>query len=154
MNSDVKSNTKEVHMAITKEKSFEVDNRTGVNHEGPYANTPARRLTATSIIGDSVENTQGESLGKIDNLMLNVNTGAIEYAVLEFGAFLGIGGKLFAIPFSELRLDTERELFILNRDKVYLKECPGFDRSHWPATNDHSYFDDVNTYWGTPRVYY
>jgi sporulation protein YlmC with PRC-barrel domain len=140
-------------MAI-QEKSYDVDNRTGVNHEGPYANTPVRRLTASSIIGDSVENAAGEDLGKIDNLMVNLNSGAIEYAVLEFGSFLGIGGKLFAIPFSELVLDAERELFVLNRDKEYLKQSPGFDKAHWPETNDHTYFNDVNTYWGSPRAYY
>ena len=134
------------------EKSYDVDNRTGTNHEGPYANTPVRRLTATSIIGDSVENAAGDDLGKIDNLMVNLNTGEIEYVVLEFGSFLGIGGKLFAIPFSELILDAERELFILNRDKDYLKNTPGFDKAHCPDTNDHSYFNDVNTYWGSPRA--
>lgn len=140
-------------MAV-QEKSYEVDNRTGINHEGPVANVPVRRLTASSIIGDSVENPEGEDLGKIDNLMINLNTGKVEYAVLEFGSFLGIGGKLFAIPFSELNLDPDRELFILSRNKEYLKQTPGFDKAHWPDTNDHAYFNDVNTYWGSPRAYY
>ena len=136
-------------MAIL-EKNYEVDNRTGLNHEGPDANIPVCRLTATSIIGDRVENSIGENLGKIDNLMVNLHSGHIEYAVIDFGSFLGIGGKLYAIPFAELRLDPDRELFILNRDKDYLKTIPGFDKTHWPDTNDHSYFNDVNTYWGTP----
>ena len=131
------------------EKNYEADNRTGQNFEGPDANIPVRRLTATSIIGDKVENALGESLGKIDNLMINLNSGIIEYAVLEFGAVLGIGGKLFAIPFSELHVDPTREIFILNKDKDYLKSMPGFDKNHWPDTNDHSYFEDVDTYWRT-----
>lgn len=134
----------------TYDKDYEVDNTTGINHEGPDANTPVRRLTATSIIGDRVENTKGENLGRIDNLMINILDGRIEYAVIEFGAFLGIGGKLFAIPFSELRLDPIREIFVLDRDKDYLKNIPGFDRMHWPDTNEHTYFDEVNSYWGTP----
>lgn len=131
------------------EKNYEADNLTGRNFEGPDANAPVRRLTATSIIGDRVENPMGEDLGKIDNLMININTGMIEYVVLDFGSFLGIGGKLFAIPFSELRIDPVRQLFILNREKEYLKNMPGFDKNHWPDTNDHTYFDDVDTYWGT-----
>ena len=138
----------------TIEKNYEVDNRTGLNHEGRDANTPVRRLTATSIIGDRVENDQGDSLGKIDNLMVNLEDGGIEYAVIDFGSFLGMGGKLFAIPFSELLLDEDRELFILKRSKDYLKQIPGFDKNHWPDTNDHSYFNDVNTYWGTPYPHY
>ena len=134
----------------TRTKNYEVDNRTGVNHEGRDANRPARRLTASSIIGDRVENLQREDLGKIDNLMVNVHTGAIEYAVIEFGSVLGIGGKLFAIPFHELTLDEVEEVFILNRDKDYLKNSPGFDKDHWPDTNDHTYFDEVETYYQTP----
>jgi sporulation protein YlmC with PRC-barrel domain len=136
-------------MAVRVE-SYDADNRTGINHEGPQANTPVQRLTATSIIGDHVENPEGEDLGKIDNLMVNVNTGAIEYAVVEFGAVLGMGGKLFAIPFNELRLDAKEEVFIINRSKEYLKESPGFDRTHWPDTNDHVYFEGVNTHYGVP----
>ena len=133
----------------TNVKDLERDNRTGSNHEGPQANEPVRRLTAKSIIGNKVENPEGEDLGKIDDLMVNVNTGQVEYAILEFGSFLGLGGKLFAIPFTELRLDTLDEKFILNRDKEYLKNSPGFDKDHWPGTNDHAYYQGVNTYYGT-----
>ena len=131
------------------ETTYQKDNLTGINHEGPTANTPVERLTATSIIGDAVESTGGEKLGNIDNIMINLTTGEIEYAVVEFGAFLGIGGKLFAVPFKELRLNAERKAFILNRDKEYLKQSPGFDKDHWPDTNDHSYFDNVRMYYGS-----
>jgi sporulation protein YlmC with PRC-barrel domain len=132
-----------------KENTYEVDNRTGINHEGTGANLPVERLTATSIIGDEIRNKEGEDLGKIDNLMINLSTGEVEYVVVEFGSFLGIGGKLFAIPFKELRLDPEREIFILDKDKDYLKESPGFDKTHWPETNDHSYFENVRMYYGS-----
>lgn len=136
----------------TYERTYEVDNRTGANHEGPDANRPVERLTASSIIGDSVENPQGEDLGTIDNLMVNLHSGKVEYVVLEFGSFLGIGGKLFAIPFTEFRIASGRHVFILNRDKDYLKLSPGFDKDHWPDTNDHTYFGDVDSYWGYTAV--
>jgi sporulation protein YlmC with PRC-barrel domain len=131
----------------TFEKTYDADNRTGTNQEGPDANQPVQRLTASSIIGDSVENAEGEDLGKIDNLMVNINTGEIEYVVLEYGSFLGLGGKLFAIPFSELTINPEKHGFILNKSEEYLKNSPGFDKNHWPDTNDHSYYEDVNNYW-------
>ena len=141
-------------MIFQEEKNYEVDNRTGVNHEGKFANTPVRRLTSTSIIGDKVQNNEGEEIGKIDNLMINVQNNNVEYAVIEFGSFLGVGGKLFAIPFSELVLDENRQVFKLNRDKNYLKEIPGFDKNHWPDTNEHSlnadYYNQVNRYWEVP----
>ena len=130
------------------EKTYEVDNRTGTNHEGPDANRPVARLTATSIIGDKVENNNGDDLGTIDNLMINIHTGRVEYAVIEYGSFLGLGGKLFAIPFEELRVAPGRHVFIVDRDKDYLKMSPGFDKNHWPDTNDHTYYGDVDSYWG------
>ena len=132
----------------TYEKAYEVDNRTGTNHEGPDANRPVERLTATSIIGDKVENSRGEDLGTIDNLMINIHSGRVEYVILQFGSVLGIGGKLFAIPFQELRVAPGRHMFILDRDKDYLKMSPGFDKDHWPDTNDHTYYGDVDSYWG------
>ena len=133
-------------------KTYETDNRTGVNREGPDANRPLERLTATSIIGDKVENSSGDDLGTIDNLMINIRTGRVEYAVVEYGSFLGIGGKLFAIPFQELSVAPERHAFVLNRDKDYLRMSPGFDKNHWPDTNDHSYYGDVDAYWGAASL--
>ena len=55
------------------------DNNTGTNDEGLYPNLPLKCLTATSIIGDKVHNKQGEHLGEIKEIMLNINTGEIEY---------------------------------------------------------------------------
>ena len=130
------------------EKNYEVDNRTGNNHEGGSANRPLERLTATSIIGDKVENADGEDLGKIDNLMINLHSGRIEYVVVEYGSFLGLGGKLFAIPFQELRVIPGKKAFLLSRDEEYLKNSPGFDKGHWPDTNSHRYYGDVDSYWG------
>ncbi|HTE33225.1 MAG TPA: PRC-barrel domain-containing protein [Chryseolinea sp.] len=130
------------------QKDYEVDNVTGRNHEGPNANAPVRRLTATSIIGDKIENLDGDDLGKIDNLMINLQSGEIEYVVVEFGSFLGMGGKLFAVPYKHLVLNKEKECFTLNRDKEHFKNMPGFDRNHWPDTNDHTYYQDVDVYWG------
>ncbi|HET7179969.1 MAG TPA: PRC-barrel domain-containing protein [Chryseosolibacter sp.] len=131
------------------EKDYRIDNQTGVNREGALANTPVQRLSASSIMSDKIEDPRGEELGHIDNLMINIHTGTVEYAVVEFGAFLGIGGKLFAIPFGELRPDPVKQVFVLNRDKEYLKDSPGFDKNHWPDTNDHTYFDNVGMYYGS-----
>ena len=127
-------------------KKYEADNVTGVNHEGVDANTPVERLTATSIMNDHVVNARGDELGKINDLMINLVTGKIEYAVLDFGSFLGMGGKLFAIPLEELTVKTSEHAFILNRDKTYLKSSPGFNKDHWPDTND-QYYKDVNMYY-------
>ena len=135
------------------EKNFEMDNQAGTNQEGTNANRPVRRLTATSIIGDDIESPDGESLGTVKNLMIDINQGRIDYVVLKFGGFLGLGQKLFAIPWKEFQLDPLREVFILNRDKEYLKNSPGFDEEHWPNTNTHEeYYSSVINYWEAEPV--
>ncbi len=130
-----------------KDFNFETDNATGRNHEGNKANAPLKVLTASSIIGDSVENPEGQNLGTIRDIMINLQESRIEYIVLQYGGFLGIGDKLFAIPFNSLRVDEEKEVFILDRSKEYLEKAPGFDQDHWPETNGH-HFNEVNGYWG------
>ena len=128
--------------------NFEQDNLSGKNHEGRRSNSPVRVLTAKTIIGDRVENVQGDNLGTIKDLMIDLHNGNIEYVVLQYGGFLGIGDKLFAIPFKSLRLNESKEVFILDKTKDYLEKAPGFDQDHWPETNSHHY-NEVNTYWGS-----
>jgi len=126
---------------------LEKENTTGKNTDGVNANYPVKILTATSIIGDHVENRAGEDLGKIKDIMLNVKRGTIEYVVIEFGGFLGIGEKYFAVPFEALELKAGRQVYILDRDKAFLKNAPGFNKEHWPGTNS-KHYGQVNGYWG------
>jgi hypothetical protein len=74
----------------------------------------------------------------------------VEYAVIESGGVLGVGKKLFAIPFGQMQINEDKELFVIDRDKEYIKNSPGFDPSHWPGTNDHKYLDNVNSYFEPP----
>ena len=123
------------------------ENATGQNQQGANANRPLHLLTASSIIGDKVTNNNKEDLGKIKDIMLHISTGKVEYVIIGFGGFLGLGEKLFAVPFAALRVDAVNQEFILQVEKEFLDAAPGFDPEHWPETNSH-YFD-VNTYWGS-----
>jgi sporulation protein YlmC with PRC-barrel domain len=124
------------------------DNFTGENHEGKRANNPLQILTATSVMKDTIVDPAGEKLGEIKDVMLNVRDGKIEYIVMESGGFLGLGEKLFAIPFRLLKVDPKNHAFVLDQDKEVIKNAPGFDKTHWPGTNDHS-FETTNSYWGS-----
>lgn len=93
-------------------------------------------MPATALSGEVVVNGTGETLGRIDSIMLDMNTGRIAYAVLSFGGFLGIGDKLFAIPWEALNMDLERDHFVLNADRALFKNAPGFDKHRWPAMPD------------------
>ena len=74
-------------------------------------------LAADTLTGDKVVNRQKEDLGTIEHLMIDVENGRVAYAVLSFGGFLGMGDKLFAIPWSALKVDTGEEQLILDVDK-------------------------------------
>ena len=124
-------------------KTFLKENLTGVNNEGRYPNVPLRFLTASSIIGDKVYNDKDEHMGKIEDIMIEITTGKIEYVVIEFGGFLTIGEKYFAIPFNLLKVDPEKKAFRFNHSREVLEKAPGFDLNHWPETNFHA----EETYW-------
>jgi sporulation protein YlmC with PRC-barrel domain len=130
------------------EKDLNQDNLTGHNQEGGNANWPVRILTASSIIGDQVDNTEGEHLGEIKDIMLDIQQGNITYIVMENAGLLGLNEKLFAIPFRALKLDPSSQRFILNVNKEQFENAPGFDKDHWPGTNSHKYFHGVGSYWG------
>jgi hypothetical protein len=121
------------------------DDLTGTNHGALYSNFPLKYLTASSIIGDKVHNEVDEQMGEIKDIMIDVVAGKIDYFVVEFGGFLGIGVKYFAIPFRMLRVDPENKRFIFNQQKKVLEQAPGFDMDHWPHTNIH--FDQIYSYW-------
>lgn len=127
-------------------KTMENDNITGVNDTGNKANTPLKYLSATTLIGNKVYNNEEEKLGDIKDIMVNVHDGKIEYMIIEFGGFLGIGEKLFAVPFRALILDTDRHAFILNQKREVLENAPGFDKDHWPETNA---IEKTYAYWGS-----
>jgi sporulation protein YlmC with PRC-barrel domain len=106
-------------------------------------------MGAGTLIGEDVYNDQGESLGDIKEIMLEMATGRVAYAVLSFGGFLGLGEKLFAVPWEVLKLDTDNERFILSVDKDRLKNAPGFDKDDWPDMTDQSWASGVRTFYGT-----
>jgi sporulation protein YlmC with PRC-barrel domain len=104
-------------------------------------------LSSTSLQGNNVCNTQGDDLGQIEDFMLNTNSGNVEYAVLSFGGFMGIGDKLFAVPLDAMQLDTEKHRFVLNESKARLETAPGFDKDHWPNMADGKWANEVRTFY-------
>ncbi len=119
------------------------DNFTGVNEQVTNPNIPLRYLTATSIKGDKVHDTDDKVMGSIEDIMIDLLSGKIDYIIVEFGGFLGIGVKYFAIPFNMLEVNPEKKIFVFKGNKEMLEKAPGFDMSHWPDTN----FHNEQAYW-------
>lgn len=118
-------------------KKNELDNSTGKNHTANHANDPVRILTASSMIGDKVFNKTGDDMGKIMDIMLNVDRGNIEYVIIAFGGFMGMREKYFAVPFEALILDADQQAFIIDQNKESFETHPGLDKGHWPEANFH-----------------
>ena len=105
-------------------------------------------MAASTLDGNDVINGKGDNLGSIKEIMLDVPSGRVAYAVLSSGGLLGIGDKLFAIPWRALTLDVERKCFILDIDAERLKAAPGFDKDHWPSMADTTWASEVHSYYG------
>ena len=107
-----------------------------------------RVMSASSLAGDGVRNAAGEDLGKVKEIMIDLRSGRVAYAVLSFGGFLGAGDKLFAIPWNALTLDEDRKEFVLDVDKDTLKNAPGFDKDNWPDMADEAWGGRISSYYG------
>ncbi len=94
--------------------------------------TKRRVLSADTLQGTSVRNRAGEDLGEIKALMVDLETGRVAYAVLSFGGFLGMGDKLFAMPWQALQVSQENEEVLLDVPRETLENAPGFDKDQWP----------------------
>ena len=118
---------------------------------------PWNLIRGNTFIGANVENPQGQNLGDVKDVVIDRTSGRITYAVVSFGGFLGVGEKLFAVPwgaFSQPKAD--KETFVLDIDKERLKSAPGFDAHNWPqmasrewVTSLYSYYN-VPPYWTAP----
>src|ERR1044071_7377379 len=104
-------------------------------------------LKANDLIGKNVTNPAGERMGDIKDLVIDVDSGKIVHAALDFGGFLGMGDKLFAVPWQSLGMTPDGKKFTLDVPKDRLKNAPGFDQKHWPNMADRQFVTDVYNYY-------
>ncbi len=107
-------------------------------------------MGANTLLGNDVYNKDGEDLGDIKEFMIDMASGKVAYAVLSYGGVLGLGDKLFAVPWPALKLDTVNKRFTLDVVKGILKDAPGFDMDKWPAMSDKTWAGGVHKFYGTP----
>ena len=117
-----------------------------------YRGNPGERsesmvISASTLIGNDVFNHKGEDLGNLKDIMLDTHSGEVCYAVLSFGGFLGMGDKLFAVPWNALTLDTANKRFVLDVELERFKNAPGFDKDQWPNMAEDSWAQSIHSYW-------
>lgn len=105
-------------------------------------------LSADTLEGTSIRNRAGEDLGDLKALMIDIGSGRVAYAVLSFGGFLGMGDKLFAVPWQALQVDRQNEEIILDVPRETLENAPGFDDNDWPDFAESEYGVRVFEHYG------
>jgi len=126
---------------------YKTNGHAGLSPEQKHGPGP-RLMGAETLIGNDVVNRQGEDLGDIKEIMLDVGTGSVSYAVLSFGGFLSLGEKLFAVPWKALKLDTENHRFVLDVSNDRLKSAPGFNTDKWPDMADQHWANEIHSFYG------
>jgi sporulation protein YlmC with PRC-barrel domain len=106
-------------------------------------------MGAETLVGNAVFNRDSVDLGDIKEIMLDMRSGRVSYAVLSFGGFMGVGKKFFAVPWQALKLDTENKRFVLDVNKDQLESAPGFDKDHWPDMADPTWEKSIHAHYGT-----
>jgi sporulation protein YlmC with PRC-barrel domain len=107
----------------------------------------------SAIIGQNVRDAEGKNIGKIEDLMVDSN-GRVSFAILSFGGFLGIGDKLYAVPWTAMRFDRDGrdvKAVILDVTKERLERAPSFARDRWPD-GDRQWGEESRRYWGDAAI--
>jgi sporulation protein YlmC with PRC-barrel domain len=106
-------------------------------------------MSADMLAGIDVFDHRSEYIGEIKDIILDVHSGRVDYAVLSFDGFMGLGEKLFAVPWGALLFDTGQRCFLLDVDKERLKSAPAFDKDEWPDMADQWWEREIHAYYGT-----
>jgi sporulation protein YlmC with PRC-barrel domain len=106
-----------------------------------------RLIASNKVEGTAVYNRQGDRLGSIYNFMVDKMSGKVEYAVLSFGGFLGLGQDYYPLPWSMLTYDTSQGGYVVDLDKSILQDAPHYSEDSEP-THDREYSRQVYDYYG------
>ena len=105
-------------------------------------------ISSTKVEGTAVYNRQGERLGTVASFMVDKRSGQVEYAVLSFGGFLGIGEDYYPLPWKALTYDTSQGGYVVDLDKGRLRNAPNYAASDNPDWRDPDYGRRIDDYYG------
>lgn len=126
----------------------ELDKRREYDRSRPLERDETSNLISSGKVeGTPVYNTKGEKLGSVDHMMIGKRSGRVEYAVMSFGGFLGMGEQYHPLPWDVLDYDTDKDGYVVDIDKEKLEKGPTFERDNQPGY-DRNYGETVYTYYG------
>lgn len=130
--------------------TYEERDTYGIYKEDGHKGPGPELMGANTLIGDKVHNLKDEHLGDIKEIMLDMRTGKVAYAVLSLGGVFTMGEKLFAVPWSALKLDTVNKRFVLDVEKERFENAPGFNSDNWPNMSDQQWINSIRPYYPDP----
>lgn len=104
-------------------------------------------IASDRVEGTAVYNREDERLGTIENFMVNKRSGQVEYAVMSFGGFLGIGHDHYPLPWKMLNYDPGRGGYVVDLAKELLKDAPRYGKDAEPSY-DERYGRSIYDYYG------
>jgi len=125
-----------------------VRNTDNIQTESPARGRLPKLFSARAFLRGEIYNRREDRLGILKEFMLDLDSGRICYAVMSAGGILGVGEKLFAIPWRALTHDAENACFVLDITEERLMSAPGFDKRHWPDMSDAAWVQDIDTFYG------
>jgi len=119
--------------------------------------TSGSNVRASQLIGANIQNDNGDSVGEINDLVIDGNTGRVRYAAVTYGGFLGMGSKLFAVPFEAFHVKSKSAnsndyVLVLNVTKDQLKGAEGFDKDRWPDFADRNFTRELERRYNVERT--
>jgi len=120
---------------------------TAASGEGQINVQTPHIIRLSELMGYGVQNSEGEDLGAIEDIMVDWRGEQLAYAILSFGGFLGMGEKWFVIPLDQLTLDPVEQRLVFDVEPERLENAPGFDADQLPDTSDPNWDQDVRDYW-------
>jgi sporulation protein YlmC with PRC-barrel domain len=150
---------------------FSISSLDVFSDDAPKKSAPARKVPAavaeaksiegvvvraSSIVGMPVKNPEDKDLGKVEDVVIDMETGSVRYVAISFGGFLRVGDKLFAVPFRTLRVQHEpaskKAHFVLDIDKTTLEKARGFDKKDWPNFADPRFAEENDRFFVEVKV--
>jgi hypothetical protein len=109
-----------------------------------------RLISSNKVDGTDVYNRNGDHLGTVHDVMIDKRTGQVEYAIMSFGGFLGIGESYHPLPWRTLTYDTTMGGYVVDVDRMRLDMAPRYTSSSLPDWSDRGYRSRIDEYWIPP----
>ena len=107
-------------------------------------------LRSKTLFEYRVKSPQGEDLGKIEEVMIDMEMGRVAYAVLSFGGLWGLGSKWVPVPWDAVALQPDEKILLLKIEKEKIEKAPNFEAATLPELADRQWGAVIHTYYGYP----